>query len=353
MTSGGGSRIAGGTGGARSAGGAGGPRITGEAEIISILAPLSARFPGAFALLDDCAVWTPEPGHDVVLNTDAVAEGVHFLATDRPEAIAWKALAVNVSDLIAKGARPRVYLLSLAFPAPPERSWVEAFAAGLAAAQAHFGVVLAGGDTDRRAGPLSVTVAAAGEVPTGRMVRRGAAEAGDLLYVSGTLGDAALGLAMAQDDSLAARWGLTRESAAHLIGRYRRPHPPLPLVEVLRMYVRAAMDLSDGLVKDLGRMVRASGCGAEVEVERVPQSAAAKAVVSRHPEMAGRILSGGDDYEVLAAVPPGAVADFERAAAACGVPVSHIGRCVETAGVTVRDRSGAPVDIAGSGWDHF
>lgn len=337
-----------------SGGGAGGPTLAGEAAIVAMLAPLTARFPGAFALTDDCAVLAPEPGTEIVLKTDAVAEGVHFLAHDAPADIGWKALAVNVSDLVAKGARPRVYLMSLSFPEAPEQDWLAAFAAGLAEAQQRFGIVLAGGDTDRRPGPTTVTITAVGEVPAGRMVRRGAAQPGDRLYVSGTLGDAALGLMLAKDAGLAATWRLAADEARALIGRYRRPEPRLELGAVLLAEARAAMDLSDGLAKDLGRMAAASGCGADVERARLPLSAAARRVVAGAPEWFERAaLAGGDDYEVLAAVAPERCAAFEAASARAGVVVTAIGAMTAHGGVRVTDDAGRSIALSHLGFDHF
>ncbi|MEQ1712811.1 MAG: thiamine-phosphate kinase [Hyphomicrobium sp.] len=327
--------------------------IVGEAEIIAILAPLTARFPGAFALTDDCAMFAPEPGSEIVLNTDAVAAGVHFFADDAAADIAWKALAVNVSYLTAKGARPRVYLMALAFPEAPQRAWVEDFARGLAAAQEQFGLVLAGGDTDRRPGPLSVTIAAIGEVPTGAMVRRGAARPGDVLYVSGQLGDAALGLMLRRDGALAARWGLDAANAEALVARYFRPAPRIELAPVLRAHARAALDLSDGLVKDLGRMAAASGCGAAIDGDALPLSAAARIAFAADPALRIVVLSGGDDYEVLAAVAPDAAAAFEAAAGGSGVAVTAIGVMTDGSGVRVHDRAGRTVAVPADGWDHF
>src|SRR5438552_6732719 len=180
-------------------------RLHGEEAIIRLLAPLARGAPGAFGLEDDCALITPAPGTELVLKTDPVAEGVHFLADDAPEDIAWKALAVNVSDLAAKAARPLGYLMALSFPEAPTARWLARFAAGLQAAQASFGCHLLGGDTDRRPGPLTISISIVGEVEAGRMVRRGTARPGEALFVSGSLGDAALGLALRKNPALVGR----------------------------------------------------------------------------------------------------------------------------------------------------
>src|SRR6478672_5232842 len=182
-------------------------RVTGEEAIIQgFLAPLARGFPGAFGLKDDCALLTPEPGTELVLKTDPVAEGVHFLPDDAPGDVAWKALAVNISDLAAKGAIPIGYLMALSFPTPPSSDWLAAFAQGLETAQQEFGCHLMGGDTDRRPGPVTISITAVGSVPQGRMVRRNTARPGDAILVSGTLGDAALGLLLRRNARLAATW---------------------------------------------------------------------------------------------------------------------------------------------------
>jgi thiamine-monophosphate kinase len=333
------------------------PALLGEEAIIQRhMAPLAAGFAGAFGLTDDCATLTPTPGHDLVLKTDAIAEGVHFLPDDPPEDVGWKALAVNVSDLAAKGAVPRVYLLSLAFPEAPTAAWMEAFTRGLGEAQAAFAIHLAGGDTDRRPGPVAITPMVVGEVATGTMLRRGGARAGDHVYVSGTLGDAALGLALRLEPALAAAWGPTPDEAAHLVSRYRRPRPRLALRAALRAHASGAMDISDGLLKDLDRMCRASGVAARIEAAIVPLSPAAARVLAAEPARLAAILAGGDDYEVLASVPSASAAKFEQMAIAAGCPVTCIGR-FEVAGeapaVTVAGPDGAPLVAASAGYDHF
>src|SRR5262245_28082139 len=184
-------------------------RLGGEEAIIALLAPLTEGDFGAFGLKDDCALLMPEPGTELVLKTDPIAEGVHFLPDDTPEDIAWKALAVNVSDLAAKGATPIGYLMALSFPGAPSRGWLTAFADGLGQAQGRFGCHLLGGDTDRRPGPLTISITAIGSLPQGQMVRRTTAQSGCTLFVSGTVGDAALGLALAKEPALASAWDLS------------------------------------------------------------------------------------------------------------------------------------------------
>ena len=326
---------------------------TEEAIIQGFLAPLAAGAPGAFGLKDDCAVAAPSPGCEFVLKTDAVAAGVHFLATDAPADIGWKALAVNVSDLAAKGAKPVGYLMSLAFPEAPTRVWMAGFAEGLAAAQSAFGMHLLGGDTDRRPGPLSITPMVIGEVPAGRMVRRATARPGDLVCVSGTLGDAALGLLLRHDPALGARWGLSAKDASHLEGRYVRPQPRLALAPSLVEYARAGMDVSDGLLKDLGRMGRASGVGAIVEHAGLPVSDAFAAVRAVDAAAAAAALFAGDDYEILVAIAPERWDAFAASATNAGVTVTRIGRFTAAPDIALVDAGGAPMAVGQPGWDHF
>jgi thiamine-monophosphate kinase len=325
-----------------------------EAIIGEFWAPLAAGFPGAFGLRDDCAAITPEPGSDLVVTTDAVIAGVHFFPGEDAGAIAWKALAVNVSDLVAKGATPLAYVMSLALPQAPQRAWLAVFAEGLRRAQEAFGCSLIGGDTDRTPGPLSVSITAFGTVPTGRMVRRSTAKLGDAIYVSGTIGDAALGLALRRDPELARRCGLDVAARAHLDARYRQPRPPIALRAALLAHANAAMDISDGLVKDFDRLCRASGSGGEIDATAVPLSLAARTVVAAGGATLADLITGGEDYEVLAAIAPQHVEKFEQAAAAAGPPVARIGFIADGArGVRVRDGSGRAMAFTKTGWDHF
>lgn len=326
----------------------------GEDELIqTTFAPLAAGFPGALGLKDDCALLTPRPGEDLVLTTDAVAEGVHFFPDDAPADIAWKALAVNVSDLVAKGARPVAYLLSLSFPERPARSWLDAFAAGLGEAQSAFSIGLAGGDTDRRPGPLTVTISAIGAVPVGGLVRRGTGRAGDDLFLSGSVGDSALGLLLRRTRERGAALGLGADGIGYLVARYLRPQPRLALAAHVLSFASAAMDVSDGLVKDCERLALASGVGAEIDASLLPQSPAARTAIASDPSLIATVLGGGDDYEVLAAAPPGQGGAFREAARASGVALTRIGRLVAGAGVVVLDGDGRRIEISRAGWDHF
>lgn len=324
-----------------------------EALIQTYFAPLAAGLPGAHGLLDDCASLPPRAGEDLIVTTDAVAAGVHFFADDTPGDIAWKALAVNVSDLAAKGAAPAAYVMALAFPEQPGAEWLRAFSQGLAEAQAAFGVTLAGGDTDRRPGPLAITITALGYVPSGRMVRRAAAKPGDAVFVSGTIGDSNLGLKLRGDAKLAERWGLDQSATQALLARYLRPAPRIALGPALRDYASAAMDISDGLAKDLDRLARASGVRARVKGSAIPLSEAARTALDRSQELFPSLVTGGDDYEILAAVPQDRCQAFRAAAATAGIPVTEIGRLETGRGIEISGLDGAPLTLERLGWDHF
>ena len=340
------------------------PTRSGEDELIARWFRPLATAAGALGLVDDCAELTPPPGHDLVLKTDAVASGVHFFADDDWGGVARKALRANLSDLAAKGATPIGYLLTLALPADWRETDLERFAAGLAADQEIFGVALHGGDTIRSPDGLIVSISVFGAVPTGRMVRRAAARPGDVLYVSGSLGDAALGLAQRIDPRRAAGWGLDATERDHLAARYLLPEPRLPLAAAILAHAGAAMDLSDGLALDLARMCRGSGVSAEVRLADLPLSPAAARVLAADPGSIETVIAGGDDYEILAAVPPAATADFEAAAARAGVAVTAVGRIVaprdsdgEGRGATSAprflDRHGRDLRPSVAGFRHF
>jgi thiamine-monophosphate kinase len=330
-----------------------------EAIIQNYLAPLAAGLPGAFGLSDDCAALSPRPGHDIVLKTDPVAEGVHFLATDDPADIGWKALAVNVSDLAAKGATPLAYLMALSFPEAPTRTWMARFAKGLGDAQTAFGIALAGGDTDRRPGPLSISITVLGEVPAGRMVRRGTARAGDVLFVTGTLGAAALGLQVRLHPALASQLGLSDADFAEVVARSLRPQPRLAIREALQAHARAAMDLSDGLAKDLGRLCRTSGCGAKVDLARLPLPAAVARAIRVDAGYWQAAVATGDDYEVLAAVAPEHADAFEAVGTAAGrgadapFSITRIGRITAGTEPILTRPDGTAFSPQSKGWDHF
>lgn len=302
-----------------------GAELSGEQRLIKdLFAPLSNGVPGAFALTDDAAVIAPGPGEEIVVTVDTVIEGRHYLPSDPLPGVAAKALRVNLSDLAAKGAEARFYLLSLAIPDHWGMEGVAAFAGGLKEDQTRYGVALLGGDTTRTPGPAVISITAFGAVPTGRMVRRAGAKPGEWVYVSGTIGDAVLGLELLQGDP-PWRAGLSDQQIGLLCARNRRPDPPMALAPALRAHVSAAMDISDGLAGDLAQICRVSGVSARVEAARVPLSDAARAAIDQSPELIETILTGGDDYQVLCTLAPDKARAFEADAESAGIVVTMIG----------------------------
>ena len=327
---------------------------SGEERLIArYFAPL-AKHPGALGLTDDAAAITPPAGCDLVLKTDGIVGGVHFFPDDPPDMVAKKALRVNLSDLAAKGATPLGFLLTLALPEEVGDAWLAPFARGLGADVQAFGCPLLGGDTDRTGGPITISIAVIGAVPQGRMVRRAGAQAGDRVVVTGTIGDAALGLRLRRDTSAAQHWGLTPEQRNHLEARYLVPEPRTAIAEILRAHASAAMDVSDGLAGDFGKLCRASTVAAEVAVARVPLSDGARAALAEEPALIETILTGGDDYEVVACVPAGKVETLRRQASAAGVAVTEIGAVTAGQG-TARflDPDGQPLAFRQASFSHF
>lgn len=325
--------------------------VRSEAELIEIyLRPLAGA--EGLGLSDDAALIAADGHHDLVVTTDPVRTGVHFFADDAPGDIAWKALAVNVSDLIAKGAEPFAYTMALAFPSPPEHDWMAAFSAGLGRAQAAFGCRLIGGDTDHGGGPFSVSITAFGLVPRGEMVRRLTARAGDRVFVVGTIGDAALGLILRRD-ALAFGADLAGEKRAALIGRYLRPEPDVRVATVVRLAASAALDVSDGLVQDAAKLAGGAGCGLDIAYDDIPLSAAGRDITERFIAARTTIISGGDDYRVLMAVPPERVDLLRGLAAEAGITASELGVLAEGSGVRIRDRNGHAIAAGPGGYDHF
>lgn len=319
------------------------------ALIADLFAPLARGFPGALGLTDDAALLAAQPGSDTVVTVDAMVAGIHFLPDDPAGLVARKLVRVNLSDLAAKGARPFAVLLAAAFPRGTGTDWLEAFAAGLGRDLAEFGVALIGGDTVATPGPLTLSLTAFGRVDAGRALLRSGARPGDRLWLTGTLGDGALGLSAAQG-TLA---GVDEPDLAFLADRYRLPQPRVSVGPRLVGLASAGMDVSDGLVQDLGHLCRASGVGAVVERAQVPLSPAARRAVAGDDSRLARVLTGGDDYELLFTAPPGGTEALHLVAAETGVALTSIGRIVEGAGVTVLDEAGHPLAVGQGGWRHF
>ncbi len=320
----------------------------GEFELINeVFAPLARGHKLAFGLTDDAALLRPRPGSDLVLTKDALVADVHFPAHEAPELVARKLLRVNLSDLAAMGAEPVGYLLALAVPPELGEGWFEAFAAGLARDQEEFGLALLGGDMVATPGILTLTLTALGEVDEGQALRRNGACEGDLVYLSGSLGDAALGLLVSKGELAE----LDREAANALLDRYRLPRPRLKLGRALVGLVSAATDVSDGLVADLEHICRASGVAAVIEATRLPLSSAAEAALVLDPALRPQLLAG-DDYEILATVAPAGEAAAVAAAAATNVAFTRVGEIRAGGDVTLLDGDGRIVE-ATAGYRHF
>nr|AFT64053.1 thiamine-monophosphate kinase [alpha proteobacterium D323] len=285
----------------------------GEFSLIErYFAPL-ATSAGAVHLQDDAAVFAPDTGCELVVTKDMLMAGVHFFENDPPFEVAQKALGVNLSDLAAKGAEPKGYLLGLGLSKDIGEEWVAEFCRGLKLVQDQFQIDLLGGDTiSCPHGPL-LSITAFGQVPTGQVVRRNEAVAGALLYVTGTIGDAALGLQLRLNEELADKLELSVEQHDFLLNRYLLPQPRVGAAQALRDYAVAAMDVSDGLVADLGHMCRTSHVQASVKLESVPLSDAASAMIAKDAAFLETAITGGDDYEILAAVMPENAEAFEVA----------------------------------------
>lgn len=296
--------------------------------------PLSKQFKGSLALSDDAALLDIPAGFQLAVTKDAIAQGVHFIGTEDPALIARKLLRTNLSDLAAMGAQPLCYFLSLALPKPLSEDYIARFAAGLAEDQEIFSIHLAGGDTIATHGTPIFSITAHGLVPQGKALRRNGARAGDAIYVSGTLGDAALGLGRAQDPAI--------PSHDALVQRYLLPQPRLELGRQLRGRATSCIDISDGLLQDLSHVCTASHTGAEIHVEQLPISAAARELLNTSPQLMSLIYSGGDDYELLFTLPAGVAAPEHT---------THIGTITDTPSVRLLSQ-GVEISAAQKGYAH-
>jgi thiamine-monophosphate kinase len=323
---------------------------SGEDSLIARYFMPLATDPGAFGLGDDAAVLKPS-GDDIVVTTDAILEGVHFLADDPPDTVARKALRVNLSDLAAKGATPAGFVLTLALRAADD-AWLTPFARGLGSDAGLFGCPLLGGDTVSTPGPVTISITAFGRVPAGKMVRRRGAKPGDRVVVTGTIGDAALGLDILRGGAAAAL--ADAGARAMLIGRYRVPQPRNALAKAVRDHAHAAMDVSDGLAGDLAKLCGVSGVSAVIDAPGIPLSAAAAALLSRGTVGIEAIVSGGDDYEILCTIPEDSFEVFAQAADQAGVAVTSIGTVIAGSSIpSFLDGEGRAIALPRLSYSHF
>jgi thiamine-monophosphate kinase len=322
-----------------------------DALIARYFRPL-ATDPGAFNLVDDAAILKAS-GEDLVVKTDAIVEGVHFLPDDPPDTIARKALRVNLSDLASKGATPAGFVLTLALRSADD-AWLAPFARGLGEDAARYGCPLLGGDTVSTPGPLMISIAAFGRVPPGKMVHRFGAHPGDRVVVTGTIGDATLGLDILKGGAAAA--ALSDDPAARdlLVGRYRVPQPRNALAQAIRDHAGASMDVSDGLAGDLAKLCAASGVSAVIDAPSIPLSAPAATLVARGTVGIGTLVSAGDDYEILCAISENRCEAFARAAALAGVTVTPIGTIIAgSAPPNFLDVQGREIPLPRRSYSHF
>ncbi len=322
--------------------------------IARFFAPL-ATAAGADGLTDDAAV-IPEGEGELVVTKDMAIAGVHFFPDDPPDLIAAKALRVNLSDLAAKGAVPAGFLLGLGLPPDWTADFLAAFAGGLARDIETYRCPLYGGDTVKVPGSLTLSITAFGRAQ--RTVRRRGARPGDLLCVTGTIGDGALGVVARnaeRDPAMAPAWlgVLAADERRHLVGRYLAPQPRTALAEAVGRWASAAMDVSDGLAGDLAKMMAASGTGAMVRLADVPLSPAARAALAADAGLRQRIMTGGDDYEILLACAPGDLVELSAAASHAGVPLAVIGEVTAGGGTRFLDAAGAPVSFGAGRYEHF
>jgi thiamine-monophosphate kinase len=329
-----------------------GAPASGEDSLIARYFMPLATDPGAFGLTDDAAV-LKALGQDIIVTTDAIVEGVHFLSDDPPQTIAKKALRVNLSDLAAKGATPAGFVLTLALRKVDE-SWLAAFARGLGEDTSAFNCPLLGGDTVSTPGPLTISITAFGRVPEGKMIHRSGARPGDHVVVTGTIGDAALGLDILRKGRVAMALANDTASRDMLVGRYRMPEPRNALASAIRAHAHAAMDVSDGLAGDLAKLCAASTVSATIELAAIPLSKGASTALTAGAASLSEIVSGGDDYEILCTVAPDALKPFVEAARTSGVAVNRIGTVVAgKAAPKFLDAKGAELALTRTSYSHF
>lgn len=327
-------------------------RASGEDSLIARYFKPIATDANAFGLVDDAAVLKGE-GEDIVVTTDAIVEGVHYLASDPPDTVARKALRTNLSDLAAKGAAPAGFVLTLALRAA-DQSWLEPFARALGEDAKSFACPLLGGDTVSTPGPVTVSITAFGRVPENRMVRRGGAKPGDHVMVTGSIGDAALGLDILKNGPVAKALASDPKGREMLIARYRVPQPRNALAEAVRDHANAAMDVSDGLAGDLAKLCMASGVTAAIDTPSIPTSVTAASLLSRRTFGIETLIAGGDDYEILCTVPEARADAFTGAARQADIAVTAIGTIMAGDGPPrFLDSEGKEMALSRLSYSHF
>lgn len=314
-----------------------------EFDIIAkYFSPLSG--PEGLGLLDDAALLKPSAGYDLVITKDMLVENVHFRSEDSPEHVAMKALGVNLSDLAAKGAKPGSYFLGLALPEGVSGNWLASFAGGLQASQEKHGISLAGGDTVKSEAGLMVSITAVGEVPEGQMLRRSGSKAGDLVCVTGTLGDSAFGLKVLQQKI---------DGYEALVKRYLCPEPRLTFGGQIFGLAHASADVSDGLLADLGHICTASETGAVINFDKLPLSNEGERLLQSYPDWQQLVYSGGDDYELVFTVDADCMSRVQQISQDTGIDITVIGHITAESGVRLVDQDGKMLHVKEQGYQHF
>ncbi len=311
------------------------------------LAPLASE--NSFELKDDAALLDVPDGKQLVVTTDAILEGIHFLKQDPVGTIAQKALRVNISDIIAKGARPFAYSMALGVPDRWQDRDMESFAAGLAADQKTYGLKLTGGDTYRSPERLGVSITMFGAVASGQYKSRMGAKPGDILVVSGTIGDGAIGLKVAMGELL-----VEEADAKALVNSYHLPNPPYALVSIIAKHASASMDISDGLLGDCRKLCEASKVSVEIEKTLIPLSPPVERSLAKDAELWPLVLAGGDDYQCLCSVPRKRWSEFQHDCSAAGVKITEIGKFVKAGANRISlSENGVPISQAVESFTHF
>lgn len=311
--------------------------------------PLAADFPGALGLTDDAALIAHKPGNQIVVTADALVAGIHFFPGDPADLIIKKAIRTNLSDLAAMGAEPVAILSCLCLPKETSVEWMELFAKGIKSDLAEFGIALIGGDLVATDGPLTIAITAFGEIKEKSAILRSNARSGDIIWVSGTLGDSAFGLLAIEGESE----GIDEEDRNFLMDRYHLPQPRTILGNALVGIAHAMMDISDGLIGDVAHICNASGLGAEIDAGLLPLSKAARqAVKAGWGKGVETVLTGGDDYELLFTAPLSSSANIYDLGIKIGLRLTQVGRMGDNKGVRIL-QNGESFAIEGGGHRHF
>jgi thiamine-monophosphate kinase len=327
------------------------PKTNKELDLIAkYFAPLSLSSKGALGLHDDAALMEVPSGYEAVVTNDILVEGIHFLANDPPETIAWKSLAVNLSDLASMGAKPTSYTLGFAIPSYVEHEWIKLYVSGLEEVQNNYKIALIGGDTVSTKGPITLSITAFGHVPKNTAILRSGASAGEEIYVTGSIGGGYLGLRYLQDNLIQVNGQLS----SLFVQMYRKPVPRVGLGIALRGLATSATDISDGLIADLGNICRESDVSANIQAWDIPVPEGVDKLIEKNCIKLQDIFSGGDDYELLFTVPPGSKSKVRDLACIYDLNISQIGiTSLGPANISFYDKNHSIIEFDSIGYSHF